>query len=594
MTSNRQDGTRDVAEARTPLYRLPSDGAPMLRVVVVMPTKVPAWVNRLLSLASTSPDLELLGVMVEGIAPLAKTRVPADMRALLRYERSRRAGRGGQFQPEAAGCRDGVDLVADFSRLHRVLKDAAPDLILLLGPADLAERLAGASRLGCWWLGQELLDEDAATMAVCPPLLRGALTTPIELALDGEQVGSSSHNDSLANSRTATCRTGLTGQCEHVFRKIPALLLRALRRYAEDPHEPLRQRTARIGLKRELPLPGMGVVALIRTLAERARLRWLRHRQPREDQWFVVLREGRDLLRPELPDVPQARVLRSAAEPDAPTWADPCAVMEDGRRLVFVEEWTARQPKGHLVCLEVPLAGPARKLGTVLQTPHHLSFPQVFPWKADWFMTVESGQARCVTLYRATHFPLQWEPAAELLSGWLCVDPVLHFHDDGRWYLFVTVAEASGNTWDDLFLFVSDNLLGPFTPHPANPIVSNARSGRAAGKLFRRDGRLIRPAQDCAPSYGAAIVFNEICELSPDRYRERVLGQLEASWTKGLDGCHTYSASGAFEVIDARGESPDHLPTTVVGSPAAPESPTHMAPPVDWAAGCEDEAGTHA
>jgi hypothetical protein len=576
MSPDGQNWVSEAEEARTPLYLLPSNNAPVLRVVMVMPARVPAWVNQLLSLGRAGGDVELLGMVVEGISSPARETAPADMRALFRYERTRRAGRGWQFQSEEADCRDGVEVASDFSRLHRLLEETAPDLILLLGSADLAGRLAGTSRLGCWWLGSELLDENAAAMALCRPILRGGLTTPIELELELELVDGPRESRSLAKSRTATCRTSVTGQCEHAFRKMPALLLRALRGYAQGRGELLRQRTARMGLKPNPPLRGMGATALIRTMTERARLRWFRLWQPQEDQWFVVLREGGALLRPDLPDMPEAKVLRSAAEPGGPIWADPCAVVEDGRRLVFVEEWTLDAPKGHLACLEVPIAGPARKLGIVLKKDHHLSFPLVFRWKAGWFMTVESGQARCVTLYRATDFPLHWEPVAELLSGWICVDPVLHFHDDGRWYLFVTVAEANGNTWDDLFLFVSDSLLGPFTPHPANPIVSDARSGRSAGKLFRHEGRLIRPAQDCAPSYGAAIVFNEIAELSPERYREHPLGQLDASWSKGLDGCHTYSACGPFEVVDIRGEAPDHLPSTVVESSAVIEPSTLM------------------
>ncbi|HUH90190.1 MAG TPA: hypothetical protein VLZ76_05990, partial [Lysobacter sp.] len=164
-------------EARTPLYPLPSENASTLRVVMVMPARVPAWVNQFLSLGRAGRDVELLGMVVEGIQPPAREAAPADMRALFRYERTRRAGRGWQFQSEEAGCRDGVEVASDFSRLHRLLEEAAPDLVLLLGSADLAGRLAGTSRFGCWWLGPELLDEDAAAMALCHPILRGALTT---------------------------------------------------------------------------------------------------------------------------------------------------------------------------------------------------------------------------------------------------------------------------------------------------------------------------------------------------------------------------------------------------------------------------------
>jgi hypothetical protein len=252
-------------------------------------------------------------------------------------------------------------------------------------------------------------------------------------------------------------------------------------------------------------------------------------------------------------DAPVIREITSVCSPLG-FWADPCVVEDAGRQLVFVEEWNPHTRKGEIACLELEGAS-VRRLGLALDEPGHLSFPQPFQWQGDWYLTVESSAARRVSLYRALAFPLQWQRIQDLVTDRVCVDPALHFHE-GHWYLFANVAESGNSTWDELFLFVSENLHGPFRPHPSNPIVSDVRRARLAGRLFSRDGKLIRPAQDCAPGYGAAVVFNEILELDPTHYRERVLSRLGPVWDASLDGCHTYSSAGRIEVLDAHGVAP--------------------------------------
>jgi hypothetical protein len=115
---------------------------------------------------------------------------------------------------------------------------------------------------------------------------------------------------------------------------------------------------------------------------------------------------------------------------------------------------------------------------------------------------------------------------------------------------FAENAAAAPNV--ELFLFHSDRLLGGhWNPHPANPIVSDIRNARPAGSLFVKDGKLIRPSQDCSEAYGHAIHLNEIEALSETEYCEKTLLTLDPDWDDKVLATHTYASCRDLTVIDA-------------------------------------------
>ena len=94
---------------------------------------------------------------------------------------------------------------------------------------------------------------------------------------------------------------------------------------------------------------------------------------------------------------------------------------------------------------------------------------------------------------------------------------------------------------------------------PNDPIVSDERRALPAEALFReKQGRLIRPSQDCAKGCGYALVFSEALTLSPTEYKARILGGIDPTWVAGNQGTHTYTRAASFEVID--GNFPAKLP----------------------------------
>jgi len=108
-----------------------------------------------------------------------------------------------------------------------------------------------------------------------------------------------------------------------------------------------------------------------------------------------------------------------------------------------------------------------------------------------------------------------------------------------------------------LLLFFAESLTGVWGLHRSSPISNDIRSNRGAGRVFlAEDDRLIRPSQSCSPIYGYSFSLNEITELCPERYSERVFRTVTPAFWKDLCGVHTYNIAGDVEVIDGATMTP--------------------------------------
>ena len=122
--------------------------------------------------------------------------------------------------------------------------------------------------------------------------------------------------------------------------------------------------------------------------------------------------------------------------------------------------------------------------------------------------------------------------------------------------MFAATRDGAGSHSDMLSLFTAERLLGPWTPHPANPVLIDAGSARPAGNIVRRGGRLWRPVQDCRAGYGTALGLAEITRLDREGFAQEVRTVLRPG--PGWPGrkLHTLNRAGPLEVIDGSGLSP--------------------------------------
>lgn len=204
--------------------------------------------------------------------------------------------------------------------------------------------------------------------------------------------------------------------------------------------------------------------------------------------------------------------------------ADPFLIERYGVRYVFVEEFPYRAQKGHISVLELDERNNFSRPIKVLECEEHLSFPFVFEQDGRFFMIPERRTSDTILLYEATRFPYEWEPCRVLVSNFPGVDTILHRQGDRLW-LFTTYG-ANENQDNNLHIFSAPSLFDEFKPHRKNPVKTDIRSSRMAGKLFERSGRLYRPAQNCSLRYGGSIVINEIDDLNDDVFHEHLVEEI--------------------------------------------------------------------
>jgi hypothetical protein len=235
--------------------------------------------------------------------------------------------------------------------------------------------------------------------------------------------------------------------------------------------------------------------------------------------------------------------------PEDRFYADPFLFEKDGRTFLFFEDFRYEEGRAVISCCELGSDGTPGESFEVLRCPFHLSYPFVFEDEGAIYMIPETRGNRMVELYRATNFPTTWTAEAVLFRDVHMVDATIH-KVNGKFWMFAGVSNGMYSTCDELCLFFADELKGPWRPHSNNPVVSDVRRSRPAGRLFYDQGRLIRPSQDCGIAYGYAVVFSEVLTLSETEYEEREISRLEPGVITGCIGTHTYNRTEQFEVVD--------------------------------------------
>lgn len=263
-------------------------------------------------------------------------------------------------------------------------------------------------------------------------------------------------------------------------------------------------------------------------------------------RWTLALRRTRTRS---LPD--SSAGFHTLPLPHDVAWADPCVIARDGGHDIYFEELDPHSGRGWLSALRVEGDGRISAHRPIIVEPWHLSYPHVFFWQGELFLLPESWRGTDLMVYHAVQPPFHWKRDRVILPGMRGVDSTLLVHD-GRWWLFTTPRGQRLRQDGDVVLFHARTPFGPWTPHPANPVIRNLDHGRMGGGFQRIHGELVRIAQCGYPGYGTSIRARAVRELSTTRYREEPYAWILPNLERGELGLHTYSRDGSLEAIDLR------------------------------------------
>ena len=233
-------------------------------------------------------------------------------------------------------------------------------------------------------------------------------------------------------------------------------------------------------------------------------------------------------------------------------WADPYVIYKDKKYYIFIEELLYSTKKGHIALMVMDEQGNHTKPEKILERPYHLSYPFVVEHNGNYNMIHGDATNKTIEVYKCIEFPYKWEFHKKLMEGINAVDVTLFYYQD-KWWLFAGVADESATSWNELFLYYADNPLSDrWIPHPQNPVVSDVRKARPAGRIFEHDKNILRPGQNGSKGYGYGVSFNQIIVLNETEYKEREVESIQPTWDRKIKGVHTFNHANRLTLIDAK------------------------------------------
>lgn len=520
---------------------------PRLRVgVFAGAAPQPRWMVEALARAAASPWAEIASVTLLEAAPQA---VPALWRAYSRLD-SRLFGSAANWSER----RDVTQLVGRDKRVRDAAwraqaRDARLDVAFAVGEVDDA-LLDGVARFGTW---RFCFGEEHGTREALAGMREALERNPVLASGLRIRLGAGEPDRLACPSWGRAFPFSVARSRDAAFAKASEFLARALRELQAGGTRWIEEGTWPAAQRREERFPGtLGLARDIATLGTRVAQR-AAEKALTVEQWSIAYRfagaeawdgslEGFHRLDP----------------PKGWYWADPFPIQVNGRNYIFFEELPLGASKAHISVVEVDREGRASAPRKVLERDYHLSYPFLVEEDGVLYMIPETADNATVEVYRCVEFPAQWTLERVLMRQVRCADATLH-REAGRWWMFANSARPGEDINDELCLFSAERLLGDWEPHRRNPVKSDVRSARPAGRLFRRGGRLYRPGQIGTPLYGSGIALHRVTRLDRDGYEEQEESRIvpppaAAPRWAGIGsvlGVHTLNHAGDLTVTDA-------------------------------------------
>lgn len=232
-------------------------------------------------------------------------------------------------------------------------------------------------------------------------------------------------------------------------------------------------------------------------------------------------------------------------------YADPFVCTYEGKSYVFVELLNSYHLYGEIAVAPIS-DGVIGEFKVVISENFHMSFPNVFFWRGDWYMLPETNMSRQVRLYRATAFPYRWELSDILMEDVQLVDYALYPAESG-FYVVANDIKVEKDAFNRCFYFdVDQKTFTEFLPR------GNWCQIRPGGTFYQHNGKWRHAMQDGILAYGDFLHIYEVDEFTREVFNEREICQVKVddlTYKNGnnkLEHIHTYNRNELYEVVDVQ------------------------------------------
>lgn len=191
-------------------------------------------------------------------------------------------------------------------------------------------------------------------------------------------------------------------------------------------------------------------------------------------------------------------------------FADPFMIKEDNDNYyILAEEFIFWEEKGKISLLKVDKKDFSLQMKkTVIEEETHLSFPYcTINGKVVTPESVKSGKTKGYLLNTDEFYV---ESDICILNEGI-VDGVFYNDGHSEWLL----ANNEMNPKEDLYLYKREGIRWA-KKNDGKPILKGIRVARGAGLIFKYNGKIYRPVQDCEGRYGRQTIIYELCEIRDD------------------------------------------------------------------------------
>ena len=232
-------------------------------------------------------------------------------------------------------------------------------------------------------------------------------------------------------------------------------------------------------------------------------------------------------------------------------YADPFLISsKEGTFKILLEDFSFNKNYGKISLMTLDARFKQVDFKLLLDTKSHLSYPFAYTENNRTYIFPEAGQSGKLSCY-------EYDPVNETIHFVMDIldlplrDSTI-IKRDGKYWIFGTLSE--NGTDYKLYVFFSDNLLGPYVSHPGNPIKSGLDGNRPAGNFIVIDRIIYRPTQNCQTVYGESMTINKVTELNEHNVVEEPYMTIKINknnrFNFGMHTIHTINVMNDIIVVD--------------------------------------------